>query len=166
VAAVRIRFARRWSIVAAIAACCALAGPIAAARASDARIAATFAAASRHLNADEAAVAKAVKRYRRSGRVRPVIAVLRHEVRDIRAVRRAINRQSASTRKGRRGKADVISGLSLIASAYAALATDIQKAHAGHPVPASRLRVTVARDRRGRAKLLAGLRLLGLRVKG
>jgi hypothetical protein len=155
-----------WSIAAAIAACFVLAGPISVARASDASIAGTFARASARLNRDEAAVAKAVKRYRRNGRVRPVLAVLRHEVRDIRGVRRAINRQSASTRKGRRGKADVISGLSLIASAYSALVTDIRKAHAGHPVPASRLRVTVARDRRGRAKLLTGLRLLGLRVKG
>jgi hypothetical protein len=149
-----------------IGACAALLGPVGAAQASDTSIASTFAAASRRLNADEAAVAKAVKRYRRDGRVRPVIAVLRREVRDIRAVRRRINRQSASTRKGRRGKGDVISGLSLIASAYAVLASDIQKAHAGHPVSASRLRVTVDRDRRGRAKLLAGLRLLGLRVKG
>jgi hypothetical protein len=152
-------------VVAAIAACGALVGPAGVAQASDASIASTFAAASRHLNADEAAVAKAVKRYRSSGRVRPVIAVLRREVRDIRTVRRRINRQSASTAKGRRGKTDVISGLSLIASAYAVLASDIRKAHAGHPVATSKVRAAVVRERRGRAKLVAGLRLLGLRVK-
>jgi hypothetical protein len=157
--------ARSWWLAAAVAACAALAGPSGVARASDASIASTFAAASRHLNADEAAVAKAVKRYQRSGRVHPVIAVLGHEVRDIRALRRAINHQSASTRKGRRGKADVISGLSLIGSAYSALASDIRSAHAGHPVPTSKVRAAVARERRGRAKLVAGLRLLGLRVK-
>jgi hypothetical protein len=153
-------------ILVAVGACGVLWGPVGVAQASNASIRAAFVAANPHLNADERAVANAVKAYRRDRRAHPVIAALRHEVRDIRALNRVIKGQVASTRRGRRAKADITKGLALIAGAYAALATDIQKAHAGHPVPASRINATVASDRRGRAKLLAGLRLLGLKVKG
>jgi hypothetical protein len=148
-----------------VAAIGALAGPISAVQASNASIVATFRGANARLNADEAAVARAVTAYRRNHRSRRVIAALRHEVRDIRRVNRKIKRQRASTRKGRRGKADVTKGLSLIANAYATLANDIRKARAGHPVPQSRINATVASDERGRAKLLTGLRLLGARIR-
>jgi hypothetical protein len=155
---------RKWLIVATLASCAALAGPIAAAQASNAGIVSTFRAANPHLNADEAAVKSAVKAYKRDRRAGRVIRALRHEVRDIRALNRSLKHQRASTRKGRRGKAQLTRGLTLIGNAYAALANDIQKARAGHPVPAATINATVASDRKGRAKLLAGLRLLGVRV--
>jgi hypothetical protein len=153
-------------IIAAIASCGALAGPVGTAQAGNRTIVRTFRAANRHLNADEAAVTRTVTAYRRNHRARPVIAALHREVRDIRTVRRAINHEHASTRKGRQGKADVIAGLSLIASAYAALATDINNAHVGHPVSRSKINAAVARAERGRAKLLTGLELLGARIRG
>ncbi len=125
---------RRWLIVSAIASCGVLAGPIAVAQASNASIVATFRAANRHINADETAITNKVNAYKRDHKAGPVIAALRHEVRDIRSLNGRLKGERASTRKGARGKADITRGLALIANAYGALATDIAKARAGHPV--------------------------------
>jgi hypothetical protein len=143
-----------------------LSWPVAVAQASNASIVATFNAANGHLNRDEASIRKAVAAYKRDKRPGPVIAALRHEVRDIRNLNRAIKHESASTAKGRRGKADITKGLTLIANSYATLANEIHQAHSGHPVPPSAVAATQQTANRGRTKLIAGLRLLGEKVKG
>ncbi len=152
---------RAWLMIVAIGLC---AAPVSAAQASDAGIAATFVAANPHIASDEAAVAKAVKAYNHNHQARPVVRALGHEVGDLRRLARAIGHQRASTGRGRRAKAEIIKGLSLIAGGYSALASDVEKAHAGDPVPSSAVPAAKARARRGRAKLVAGLRLLGLQV--
>jgi outer membrane murein-binding lipoprotein Lpp len=153
----------RWFVV-AIGSCCALAGPVSTAQASNASIVNTFRAGNARLTRDENKSSKALNTYIHHHRARPVIAALRHEVRDIRALDRTIKRESASSAKGRRGKADVTLGLTLIANAYSQLANEIKAAHSGHPVSRARIDKTVATDRKGRAKLIKGLRLLGVRV--
>ncbi len=159
------RSVRSWMVVAAIA-CGILAGPISIAQASNASIVSTFRAANRGLNRDESASTRALRAYKRNHRARPLVRALRHEVRDIRSLNRRIKGERASTGKGRRGKAALTRGLALIANAYSQLANEIQRAHAGHPVSQEQFNATVATDRRGRNKLIAGLRLLGVRVIG
>ena len=156
----------RWLILAAVTLCGLASWPVAVAQASDASIVATFNAANGRLNNDEAAIRKAVAAYKRNSKAGPVIAALRHEVRDIRGVNRTIKHDSASTAKGRRGKADITKGLSLIANSYSALANEIHQAHSGHPVPPSTVAATQRTDHKGRSKLITGLRLLGAKVKG
>ena len=151
-------------IVLAIGFCCALAGPVSTAQASNASIVNTFRAGNARLSRDETKSRAALNTYLHTHRARPVIAALRHEVRDMRALARAIRRESASSARGRRGKADITRGLMLIANAYSQLANEIKAAHSGHPVPLSKVNQTVATDRRGRSKLINGLRLLGVRV--
>jgi hypothetical protein len=144
-----------------------LAGPIAVAQASNASIIATFRAANGRFNRDEATLRKALNRFssHKTGS-KPVIKALRHEVRDIRPVNRRIKGERASTARGRRGKAAVTKGLTMIANAYAQLATDLQRARQGHPVSRAQLNAISAKARNGHNKLVAGLRLLGARVNG
>lgn len=151
-------------IVVAIGSCCAFAGPVSTAQASNASIVNTFRAGNVRLERDEAKSRKALNTYVHHHRARPAIVALRHEVRDIRALDRTIKRESASSAKGRRGKADITRGLTLIANAYSQLANEIKAAHSGHPVSSSTINKTVAAYERGRAKLIKGLKLLGVRV--
>ena len=83
---------------------------------------------------------------------------------DIRGLNRTLKGESASSAKGRTAKTDITKGLRLIGNAYAALATDIQKAHAGTPVPTSVIAATVNSDKKGRADVIKGLKLLGFHV--
>ncbi len=89
-----------------------------------------------------------------------LVRALRHEVIDLRSLRGKLIRESASTAKGRRGKSDVTEGLGLIASAYAALARDVTAASRSRSVSRAKVLAAVAADRKGRAKLRAGLKLL------
>jgi hypothetical protein len=157
---------RSWAIAVVIV-CGLLAGPIAVAQASNAGIVATFRAANGRFNQDEATLRTALKRYaaHKAG-AKPVIRALRREVRDIRPVTRMIKAERASTTKGRRGKAAVTRGLALIANAYSQLATDLQRARAGHPASRAQLNAIQVRARNGHNKLVAGLRLLGAKVTG
>jgi hypothetical protein len=157
---------RKWLIAGGVALCGVLAGPIGLAQASNASIVATFKAANPRLNADERNIQKAEGTYQLDHNAGPLIAAFRKEVRDIRPLNRALRAESASTSRGRRGKSDVTQGLTLIANAYTAIANDIQKAQSGQPVPPAMLNASVSSGRKGRAKLLAGLKLLGVKVAG
>ncbi len=154
----------RSGVVVAAVACGVLAGPIGIAQASNSSIVATFRAANGRLNRDEATASKRLNAYKRDHRAKPLVSALRHEVGDIRALNRKLKGERASTAKGRRGKASITKGLSLIGNAYSQLANEIQRAHAGHPVSQAQFNATVATDRKGRNKLIAGLRLLGVKV--
>jgi hypothetical protein len=160
------RSVRSWVVVAAIA-CGVLAGPIAIAQASNSSIIATFRAANARFNRDEATLKKRLTALanHKTG-AKPVIAALRHEVRDIRPVKRRIKGERASTAKGRRGKAAVTQGLTMIANAYSQLANALQRARAGHTVTRAQLNAISARARNGHNRLVSGLRLLGARVIG
>jgi hypothetical protein len=154
-------------VVVASIACGGLAGPIAVAQASNASIIATFKAANGRFNSDEAALRKRLNAFahHKTG-AKPVIRALRHEVRDIRPVNRRIKGEHASSAKGRRGKAAVTKGLTMIANAYSQLASALQRAQAGHPVSRAQLNAISAKARSGHNRLVAGLRQLGARVRG
>jgi hypothetical protein len=148
---------RRWVPLGAVI-CAALAGPIAAAQASDNDLRTTLNQYSPKIVKDENAVKKGLKEYPK-GKSKPLIRALKHEVSDLHALNKALKAESASSAKGSKGKKDVVKGLGLIASAYSALERDVQAAHGG-AVPASEVNAAVATDKKGRTKLLAGLRLL------
>jgi hypothetical protein len=81
-------------------------------------------------------------------------------VTDLHALKSRLSKESPSSAKGAKAKTDIIKGLGLIATAYSALRHDVQVAHGG-PVPSAKVNTAVRTDRKGRAKLLAGLKLLG-----
>jgi hypothetical protein len=106
---------------------------------------------------DEHAVAAGLKGY--PGTSGKLVRALGHEVSDLRSLKRKLSHESASSARGRTAKADIVIGLGLIAKAYAALRRDVQAVHGG-PVPVSKVQAAQRTDRKGRAKLKAGLKLL------
>jgi hypothetical protein len=152
------RAVRRFSLLSGVALCAILAGPIAASQATDNSLRATLNRFAQKIANDEAAVRSGLQGYPQ-GRVRPLTRALKHEVGDLHALKSQLSHQSASSSAGARGKKDIISGLTLIASAYATLRVDVLAAHGG-PVPAAQVNAAVNTDKTGRTKFLAGLHLL------
>jgi len=152
------RSVRRRGVLLGAVMCAALAGPVAAAQASDNDLRNTLDQYSPKIVKDETAVKKGLAEYPK-GKSKPLIHALKHEVSDLHALKKALSHESASSAKGAKGKKDIVKGLGLIASAYSALDRDVQAAHGG-AVPASQVNAAVATDKKGRTKLLAGLHLL------
>jgi hypothetical protein len=145
-------------VLAGVALCAVLVGPTAVAQASDNTIRATLNSYSSKIVNDENAVKNGLVGYPQ-GKVKPLVRALTREVSDLHSLKRKLSQETASSATGRNGKADVIKGLGLIANAYGALMRDVQAAHGG-PVPPSQVAAAVNTDKKGRSKLLAGLKLL------
>jgi hypothetical protein len=154
------RSLRRSSALSGVAFCAVLAGPIGSAHASNATIRATVNSYNAKILRDEAGVLKGQAAYKKHN-VKPLIRALNREVTDLHALRAKLTAESASSPSGRKGKSDVTTGLGLIASAYTALARDLKSSRAKVPVSAAKVNAAVATDQKGRAKLKAGLKLLG-----
>ena len=149
---------RRCSVLTGVALCAVLGGGVGVAQASDNTMRATLNAAAPKIVRDENAVGNGLKGYPQ-GKIRPLVRALNHEVADLRALQRKLSKEQASSARGKKAKTDIVKGLSLIASAYGALAKDIRIAQGG-PVPKSQVDAAIATDRKGRSKLKAGLNLL------
>jgi hypothetical protein len=149
---------RRRLVVLGIVVLGALAGPVAVAQATDNDLRTTLNQYSPKIVKDENAVKHGLAEYPK-GKSRPLTRALKHEVSDLHALKSALSHESASSSKGKKAKKDIIKGLGLIASAYTALRHDVLAVHGG-AVPASQVNAAVATDKRGRTKLLAGLKLL------
>ncbi|MBV9684308.1 MAG: hypothetical protein JO046_21135 [Solirubrobacterales bacterium] len=148
---------RGW-VLSGIALCAVLAGPVAIAQASDNTMRATLNHYAPKIVKDENAVRTGLIGYPQ-GKVKPLVRALNHEVGDLRALKRKLAQEQASSARGTKAKRLIIKGLGLIANAYGALRRDIQAAHGG-AVPRSKVAAAVRTDKKGRAKLLAGLKLL------
>jgi hypothetical protein len=145
-------------VLSGLALCAVLIGPVAVAQASDNSLRATLNSFAPKIVKDENAVRNGLIGYPQ-GKVRPLVRALTREVSDLRALKSKLANESASSARGAKGKTDIIKGLTLIANAYGALRRDVQVAHGG-AVPRSKVTAAVNTDKRGRAKLLAGLKLL------
>jgi hypothetical protein len=145
-------------LLSGVALCAVLGGPIALAQASDNTLRATLNSFAPKIVTDENAVKNGLIGYPQ-GRVKPLVHALTHEVSDLHSLKRKLAHDSASSANGAKAKADIVRGLGLIATAYGALRRDVQNAHGG-PVPRSQVTAAVNTDKKGRAKLLAGLKLL------
>ena len=149
---------RRFSVLAGVALCAVLVGPVDVAQASDNTLRSTLNAYAGKIQKDENAVKNGLIGYPQ-GKVRPLVRALTREVGDLHALRNKLNHERASSARGRKAKTDIVRGLSLIANAYGALRTAVKAAHGG-PVPKAKVNAAVATDKKGRKKLLAGLHLL------
>jgi len=147
---------RGCAVAAAVAVCAVLAGPLASAQASNATLRATVNSYNSRIRHDEARVLDGLSAYK-NHHPAPLIRAIRHEVRDLNALKRQLAGESGSTARGRAAKSDIIQGVGLIASAYVALERDVQAPSGFRPVSLAKVRAKVIR---GRAKLLAGLKLL------
>jgi hypothetical protein len=150
---------RRSKIAAAVAACAAIAGPVASAQASNETVAKTLRGDNARLIRDELRVANGLLSYKSHHRAGPAVAALRAEVADLNALVAKVKPESASTSRGATGKAEILKGLELISSSYSALAIDLRNAH-GKTVAVKKLKAAVAIDNAGRKDLVAGGKLL------
>ena len=148
----------RYPVLSVLALCAVLAGPVAAAEATDNTLRTTLNTYAPKIVSDENAVKSGLSGYPQ-GKVRPLVRALKHEVADLHALKAKLSHESASSAKGRRAKKKIIAGLGLIATAYGALRADVEAAHGG-PVSRAKVSAAVQTDKRGRTKLLAGLHLL------
>jgi hypothetical protein len=108
---------------------------------------------------DEHAVKNGVTVQYPRGHWKKLTRALKHEVADLRALKRTLAHERASSARGRRAKTLIVKGLNLIANAYGALRHDVLAVHGG-PVPRAKVNAAVKTDQKGRSKLLAGLHLL------
>jgi hypothetical protein len=132
---------------------------VAVVQASDNTIKATLNAYGPKILKDENAVKNGIVVYPQ-GHWKILTRALKHEVGDLHALRNKLRNESASSARGRKGKSDVVKGLSLIADAYGALRTAVLSVHGG-PVSVSKVNAARATDKKGRKLLNAGLKLLG-----
>ena len=149
----------RRILLSGVVVCGILAGPIAAAQASDNSLRSTLNSYAPKIVKDENAVRNGLNGYPR-GRVKPLVHALTHEIGDLHSLKSKLAHESASSAAGAKGKKDIVKGLALIANAYGALRNDVKVANGG-PVPKSKVVAAVNTDKEGRKKLLAGLNLLG-----
>ena len=152
------RVIRRCSVLTGVALCAGLVGQVAVAQASDNTLRATLNSFAPKIVKDENAVKNGLIGYPH-GKVKPLVRALNREVSDLHSLKRKLSHEHSSSARGAKAKADIVKGLGLIASAYGALRRDVQNAHGG-PVPRSQVSSAVNTDKKGRAKLLAGLKLL------
>jgi hypothetical protein len=145
-------------VLSGVALCALFVGGVGVAQASDNTLRATLNAFAPKISKDENAVRNGLIGYPQ-GKIRPLVRALNHEVGDLHNLKNKLSHERASSAKGRKAKNDIVKGLSLIASAYGALRSDVQAAHGG-PVPKSKVNAAIATDKKGRKKLLAGLHLL------
>lgn len=153
-------FVRRCSALSVVGTCAVLAGPMSSAQASDNAIRATLTSYNAKILHDEAAVLNGIATYQKNSQSAPLVKALSHEVSDLRKLKGKLSRETGSTARGRRGKADVAAGLGLIAKSYGTLARDFTGASASNPVPRAELLAALATDKKGRAKIKAGVKLL------
>ena len=153
------RAIRRCSVLWGVALSAVLVGPVAVAHATDNTLRVTLNNYATKIGNDERAVKNGVLVQYPRGHWKVLTRALKHEVGDLRALKAKLARDRASTARGAKAKREIVSGLSLIASAYAALRRDIL-AVSGGAVPASKVNAAIATDKKGRKKLLSGLKLL------
>jgi MoxR-like ATPase len=146
-------------VLAGVALCAVLVGPVAVAQASDNTLRSTLNAYGPKIVKDEKAVKNGVDVQYPNGHWKKLTRALKHEVRDLRALKRKLAHESASSARGRKAKRLIVKGLNLIANAYAALRNDVLAVHGG-PVPKAQVNAAIGTDKKGRKKLLAGLHLL------
>jgi hypothetical protein len=146
-------------VLSGVALCAVLAGPIAVAHASDNTLRVTLNNYATKIVNDERAVKNGVEVQYPRGHWKVLTRALKHEVGDLRSLRNKLKRERASSARGRKAKREIVTGLTLIANAYAALRRDVLAVHGG-AVPASQVNAAIATDKKGRKKLKAGLKLL------
>jgi hypothetical protein len=153
------RAIRRFSVLSGVALCAVLIGPVAIAQASDNTLRLTLNSYATKITNDEAAVKNGIDVQYPRGRWKALTRALKHEVGDLHSLTGKLKGERASTRRGAKAKKEIVHGLNLIASAYAALRRDVLAVRGG-AVPTSQVNAAIATDHKGRKKLKAGLKLL------
>jgi hypothetical protein len=146
-------------VTAVLAASAMIAGPIAAANASDISIQFTLMRAAPGLQRDELRVRAAVERYATTHRAGPLVRALRAQDRDLSALQTKVRRTTASTSNGSRARRDIVAGLGYILRSNYSVNGHLRRQGAAGLSP-SQLRVAERLARRGDTLYRRGVKLL------
>lgn len=136
------------------------AAPVTAAQASDRSLQATVRRNLPRIKASQLKVRDATLKLERTHSSRALIGAIESQNRDLQALERRVRRQSATTGAGRRGRSDVIRGLTLIVDSNKVLARDLARAAAHQHVSKREVAAATRTDLRGNRDLLVGAKLL------
>ncbi len=134
-----------------------LAGPVAAAQASDAQIRGTVKADVPKIIKSQAKILDGLATYEKTHSAKPLISASEKQNRVLKALETKLSRESSSTAAGAKGKADIIKGLKLIVGSNTILIKHLQS---GQPLSASQQKAAVSAAKKGNSDLNAGGRLL------
>jgi hypothetical protein len=146
-------------VLAVLAAGAMVAGPIAAANASNIRIALDVQHALPGITRSQLRVKAALEHYSATRSPDRLIAAVRIQDRQLKRLRTRLRRDRASTPKGSRGRRDMLTGLSLILKSNFSINSDLRR----HPIlglTKDEARATTRLARRGNADFRRGLRLV------
>jgi hypothetical protein len=146
-------------LTAVLAASAMIAGPIAAANASDITIQFTLLHAAPGLQRDELRVHAAVERYATTHRAGPLVRALRAQDRDLSALQTKVRRTATSSADGSRARHDIVAGLGYILRSNYGVNSHLRRQGAVGLSP-SQLRVAERLARRGETLYRRGVRLL------
>lgn len=151
------RSIRSSSGLAAATACVALAGPIAAAQASDATIRGTINSTVPKIVKSQAKVLDGLATYDKTRSAKTLITAIKTQNGVLKALKGKLSRESASSANGAKGKADIVNGLGLIVRSNTALAKHLQS---GKPLSHAEANTAITQDKKGNDDLNAGGKLL------
>lgn len=135
-------------------------GPAALAQATDASISATVRGDVPRITASQAHIDSGLARFEKSHSPTALISAVRAQNRTLSALRRRLAGQAPSSARGRRGKLDIVRGLTLIIRSNQVLIRDLHRSAHGKPTPRRELLAAVSADKRGNRDINAGARLL------
>jgi hypothetical protein len=138
-----------------------LAGPMAGAGASDASIKAAIKSYNGVITSDEGRVLTAIGTAESTGNAAPLQLALVAEERDLHALRSKVAAQSASSPRGRAGKAKFLAGIGSIVKAYRKLGKGVGELKANPAAGRADIKRALTIVKRGRAQLNAAVKLLG-----
>jgi hypothetical protein len=135
-------------------------GPVAVAQASDSSLRATVKRDVPRITASQARILTGLSKFEKTHSATALIKAIRAQDRNLTSLRHRLTAESASSTAGRRGKTDIIRGLTLIVGSNKTLAKDIAKAASHQTVPKAQVAAASAADKRGNRELVAGAKLL------
>ena len=153
---------RRISSGAALVACVAAIGPVAAAQASDATIRSTVKSAVPKIEKSQAKIIDGLSTYQQTHNPTALIKAIRGQSKTLKALETKLSSQPASSANGSKGKADIVKGLRLIIGSNNTLAKELAQSAHHAPVSKAKVKAATAADTKGNRDLNAGSKLLKL----
>jgi hypothetical protein len=147
---------------ATVLACAAVAGPVAAASASDASIRSAIKSSVPKIQKSQAKLINSFTAYEKTHNPAAPLTALKGQNKTLTALEIKLSGQSASSTNGTRGKNDIVKGLRLIVGSNNTLATELQKSANHTPVSKAKIKAATAADTKGNKDLVAGTKLLNL----
>lgn len=153
---------RHTAGTAALLTCAAVAGPVAAAHASDATIRSTIKTAVPKIEKSQAQLINGLAAYQKTHNPTALIKAINAQTKTLKALETKLTAQSTSSTAGTKGKSDIVKGLRLIVGSNTTLAKELQLSAHHAPVSKAKLKAATAADEKGNRDLNAGSKLLKL----